>query len=60
MREMKMRFRGDILFNGHIYWDQTSVLVQIGKLHDSIAAFNFGCRPKTQNGMTPYEIICKQ
>ena len=27
-----VRFRGDKLFNEHIYWDQASVLVQIGKL----------------------------
>ena len=25
-------FRGDKLYNEHIYWDQASVLVQIGKL----------------------------
>ena len=28
-------FRGDKLFNEHIYWDQASVLVQIGKLDPS-------------------------
>ncbi len=27
-----IRFRGDKLYNEHIYWDQASVLVQIGKL----------------------------
>ena len=27
-----VRFRGDKLYNEHIYWDQASVLVQIGKL----------------------------
>lgn len=27
-----VKFRGDKLFNEHIYWDQASVLVQIGKL----------------------------
>jgi carboxymethylenebutenolidase len=25
-----VRFRGDKLYNEHIYWDQASVLVQIG------------------------------
>jgi carboxymethylenebutenolidase len=25
-------FRGDKLYNEHIYWDQASMLVQIGKL----------------------------
>ena len=27
-----VHFRGDKLYNEHIYWDQASVLVQIGKL----------------------------
>jgi carboxymethylenebutenolidase len=27
-----VRFRGDKLYNEHIYWDQASVLVQIGLL----------------------------
>jgi carboxymethylenebutenolidase len=27
-----VKFRGDKLYNEHIYWDQASVLVQIGKL----------------------------
>ena len=27
-----VRFRGDKLVHEHIYWDQASVLVQIGKL----------------------------
>jgi carboxymethylenebutenolidase len=27
-----IRFRGDKLYNEHIYWDQASVLVQIGVL----------------------------
>jgi carboxymethylenebutenolidase len=27
-----VKFRGDKLFNEHIYWDQASVLVQIGAL----------------------------
>ncbi len=27
-----IRFRGDKLYNEHIYWDQASVLVQIGRL----------------------------
>lgn len=27
-----VRFRGDKLYNEHIYWDQASVLVQIGRL----------------------------
>jgi len=27
-----VRFRGDKLYNEHIYWDQASVLVQIGVL----------------------------
>ena len=27
-----VRFRGDRLYNEHIYWDQASVLVQIGRL----------------------------
>ena len=27
-----IRFRGDKLYNEHIYWDQASVLVQIGAL----------------------------
>ena len=27
-----VKFRGDKLYHEHIYWDQTSVLVQIGKL----------------------------
>ena len=27
-----IRFRGDKLYNEHIYWDQASVLVQIGML----------------------------
>jgi carboxymethylenebutenolidase len=27
-----VRFRGDQLYNEHIYWDQASVLVQIGLL----------------------------
>ena len=27
-----VNFRGDKLYNEHIYWDQASVLVQIGKL----------------------------
>ena len=25
-----IRFRGDKLYNEHIYWDQASVLVQVG------------------------------
>ncbi|MEN3974955.1 dienelactone hydrolase family protein [Emcibacter sp. SYSU 3D8] len=29
-------FRGDKLYNEHIYWDQASVLVQIGKLDPSL------------------------
>ncbi|SAK42932.1 dienelactone hydrolase family protein [Caballeronia ptereochthonis] len=28
-----IRFRGDKLYNEHIYWDQASVLVQIGVLN---------------------------
>jgi carboxymethylenebutenolidase len=27
-----VKFRGDKLYHEHIYWDQASVLVQIGKL----------------------------
>ena len=27
-----VRFRGDKLYNEHIYWDQASVLVQVGAL----------------------------
>jgi carboxymethylenebutenolidase len=27
-----VKFRGDRLYNEHIYWDQAIVLVQIGKL----------------------------
>ena len=27
-----IKFRGDKLYHEHIYWDQASVLVQIGKL----------------------------
>ena len=27
-----IKFRGDKLYNEHIYWDQASVLVQIGVL----------------------------
>jgi len=27
-----VKFRGDKLYNEHIYWDQASVLVQIGVL----------------------------
>ena len=30
-----VRFRGDKLYNEHIYWDQASVLVQIGRLDPS-------------------------
>ena len=30
-----VRFRGDKLYNEHIYWDQASVLVQIGRLDAS-------------------------
>jgi carboxymethylenebutenolidase len=30
-----VRFRGDKLYNEHIYWDQASVLVQIGLLDSS-------------------------
>jgi carboxymethylenebutenolidase len=30
-----VNFRGDKLYNEHIYWDQASVLVQIGKLDPS-------------------------
>ncbi|NML30224.1 dienelactone hydrolase family protein [Paraburkholderia antibiotica] len=29
-----VKFRGDKLYHEHIYWDQASVLVQIGKLDD--------------------------
>ena len=28
-----VKFRGDLLYNEHIYWDQASVLVQIGLLN---------------------------
>jgi carboxymethylenebutenolidase len=31
-----VRFRGDKLYNEHIYWDQASVLVQIGLLDPSL------------------------
>jgi carboxymethylenebutenolidase len=30
-----VRFRGDKLYNEHIYWDQASVLAQIGLLDAS-------------------------
>ena len=30
-----VNFRGDLLYHEHIYWDQASVLVQIGKLDPS-------------------------
>ena len=33
-----VRFRGDKLYNEHIYWDQASVLVQIGLLDPSSVA----------------------
>ena len=29
-----VNFRGDKLYHEHIYWDQASVLVQIGKLDE--------------------------
>jgi len=31
-----VRFRGDKLYNEHIYWDQASVLVQIGLLDPAV------------------------
>jgi carboxymethylenebutenolidase len=31
-----VRFRGDKLYNEHIYWDQASVLVQIGLLDPAL------------------------
>ena len=31
-----VRFRGDKLYNEHIYWDQASVLVQIGLLDPTL------------------------
>ena len=31
-----VRFRGDKLYNEHIYWDQASVLVQLGLLNPAI------------------------
>jgi carboxymethylenebutenolidase len=31
-----VRFRGDRLYNEHIYWDQASVLVQIGLLDPAL------------------------
>ena len=31
-----VHFRGDKLYNEHIYWDQASVLVQIGMLHPKL------------------------
>jgi carboxymethylenebutenolidase len=31
-----VRFRGDKLYNEHIYWDQASVLVQIGLLDTAL------------------------
>ena len=33
-----VRFRGDKLYNEHIYWDQASVLVQIGLLDPALLA----------------------
>jgi carboxymethylenebutenolidase len=31
-----VRFRGDKLYNEHIYWDQASVLVQVGLLDPAL------------------------